>query len=54
MPPSIDDNLSSGAVQVDLVEPVPTQTRQTEQTTIPTPTTLEPAQGWIFNEKGGL
>ncbi|WP_206816032.1 filamentous hemagglutinin N-terminal domain-containing protein [Chroococcus sp. FPU101] len=52
LPPSINENSDSSAIQVDLVEPVPSQTRQTEQTTIPTPTTPEPAQGWIFNNKG--
>lgn len=55
LPPSINEDLNSDASRVDLVEPVPPQTRQTEKPTISTPTTstvVEPAQGWIFNEKG--
>jgi filamentous hemagglutinin family protein len=55
LPPNINEDLSSEAVQVGLVEPVPIQSRQTEETKISTPATstaIEPVQGWIFNEKG--
>lgn len=55
LPPSVNEDSDSSAVQVDLVESVPTQTRQLETSTIHLPetyTNIEPAQGWIFNEKG--
>lgn len=54
LPPSIDNELNSNATQVDLVEPVPTESRPIENKNIINPLSqpLEPAQGWIFNEKG--
>jgi filamentous hemagglutinin family protein len=53
LPPSVTEDLSSDAVQVGLVEPVPPQNKPIEGKTIaPASTSIEPAQGWIFNEKG--
>lgn len=53
LPPNITEDLSNEAVQVDLVEPVPTQNRPIEpKTSAPFPAPIEPAQGWIFNKKG--
>jgi filamentous hemagglutinin family protein len=53
LPPNITEDFNNNAVQVDLVKPVPTQNRPIESKTIaPPPAPIEPAQGWIFNEKG--
>lgn len=53
LPPNITEDLSNDAVQVDLVESVPTQNRPINPKTLaPSPIPIEPAQGWIFNQKG--
>lgn len=53
LPPNITEDLNNNAVQVDLVKPVPTQNRPIEsKTSASPPAPIEPAQGWIFNEKG--
>ena len=58
LPPSLDEDLNSKAIQVGLIEPAPSSINQ-EQTQAMTTENLSlaqnkiaPAQGWIFNEKG--
>ncbi|WP_206815352.1 filamentous hemagglutinin N-terminal domain-containing protein [Chroococcus sp. FPU101] len=53
LPPNLNENLSSDAVQVDLVKPVTPQNQSIKhQMIVPPATPIKPAQGWIFNEKG--
>ena len=60
LPPSLSEDLSSEATQVDLVEPAPIRAgeqgsrgvgeRISSPSSVPTP--IIPAQGWVFNDKG--
>ena len=63
LPPSLNEDLSSDATQVDLVEPAPMESRgaieqgsrgaEDRTSSSPSvPTTIVPAQGWVFNERG--
>ena len=63
LPPSLSEDLSSEATQVGLVEPAPIESRGAKEqgsskaedkTSSPSsvPTTIIPAQGWVFNERG--
>ncbi|MDJ0742147.1 MAG: filamentous hemagglutinin N-terminal domain-containing protein [Xenococcaceae cyanobacterium MO_167.B27] len=63
LPPSVNEDLSSEATQVGLVEPAPMESggaieqesREAEDKTISppsVPTPIIPARGWVFNEKG--
>ncbi len=63
LPPSLSEDLSSDATQVGLVEPAPIESRGAKEqesskaedkTSSPSsvPTTIIPAQGWVFNERG--
>ena len=63
LPPSLNEDLSSDATQVGLVEPAPMESRgagehesrEVEDRTSSSPsvpTLIIPAQGWVFNEKG--
>jgi filamentous hemagglutinin family protein len=58
LPPSPNEDLSSEATQIGLVEPAPSRVNE-ERTKIDSADTIPaiehpivPAQGWIFNEKG--
>ena len=63
LPPSLNEDLSSEATQVGLVEPAPIESRGAgeqenreaeDRTSSPpsVPTPIIPAQGWVFNDKG--
>jgi filamentous hemagglutinin family protein len=60
VPSNPNETLSSDSVQVDLVEPVATQTTQAEatpqnaneQSSETTSKAIAPAQGWVFNSSG--
>ncbi|MDJ0594894.1 MAG: S-layer family protein, partial [Pleurocapsa sp. MO_226.B13] len=62
LPPSLSEDLSSEATQVGLVEPAPMVAREQgnreagEQisSSLSVPTTIIPAQGWVFNERGEI
>ncbi len=59
LPPSINEDLSNGAVQVNLVEPVSTvgtegQAQKFSLDTAKIQNTIVPAQGWVFNDKGEI
>ncbi|ELR99021.1 filamentous hemagglutinin N-terminal domain-containing protein [Gloeocapsa sp. PCC 73106] len=55
LPPGLNDDLSSDATRVDLVEPVLTEVgdaRETVETAVES--SIVPAQGWVFNERGQI
>ena len=62
LPPSLSEDLSSDATQVGLVEPAPMGAREQGSkgvgerisSYLSVPTTIIPAQGWIFNDKGEI
>ncbi len=62
LPPSLNEDLSSEATQVGLVEPAPMEVEEQESrgaedktsSSPSVPTTIIPAQGWVFNERGEI
>ena len=60
LPPSLNEDLSSQATQVELVQPAPMNSDEQENRYLEEkksfsslePTPIVPAQGWIFNDKG--
>lgn len=60
LPPSLNEDLSSEATQVDLVQPAPFKKSEVRSQKLEVvsnssgQTPVIPAQGWIFNEKGEI
>ncbi|MGK7892860.1 MAG: hypothetical protein AB4372_04245, partial [Xenococcus sp. (in: cyanobacteria)] len=62
LPPSLNEDLSSEATQVGLVEPAPMESKRAEERVASkrtsssslVSTTIIPAQGWVFNDRGEI